>query len=157
MNKYIKIVLLVVVVFSVLFVTACVKKEENKEQVVNPLYEMKSLDSLQKKVGYKIPDIEKEVDKYYYVSTDSMSHARIIYSDFSILDIEKSSEDISGIYGGLKESVETIDDVEVTVYSLEDTIYAIWNKDTLSYSYSMKNASKEQLLEDIKIIVSKIQ
>ena len=131
------------------------ESKEELEQIVNPLTEVNSVEEMKKYLGFDVPVIkDKKVKSYIVIGEDKKAeHARIIYSDGSSFEMEKEvGKDVSGIYGGKFNKKETINDAEVSIYTMEDIKYGIWSDDTYSYSYSITKGKVSKLISDIKLI-----
>lgn len=135
------------------------KDVEKLVQMANPLTEVKNTAEMKDYLGYDIPIMtDKEVSKYIVVGDGKYAnHGRIIYNDESQFDIEKGDSDVSGIYGGVKKREESISGTKIVIYSYEDTIYAIWNYNNYSYSYSMKNSDDQALLIELNKLMKLIK
>jgi hypothetical protein len=110
---------------------------------------------MSKYLGYNVPIIKnKEVSSYIVIGEDKYAeHARIIYKDNSQFEMEKgTNKDVSGIYGGKLKQKETINNYEVSMYTMEDILYATWSDSNYSYSYSIGSGNIEELINDIKLI-----
>ncbi len=137
-------------------------KDQHKETLMelpNPITEVKSAAEMRQYLGYDVPIIlDKDVSKYIVIGKDKLAnHGRVIYTDKSQFDIEKNSEDPSGIYGGVLKDKESIGGVNVTIYTYEDTIYAIWTYNDFAYSYSMLNTDENNLNLEINKIMKIIR
>ena len=135
------------------------KDVEKLVQMANPLTEVKNTAEMKDYLGYDIPIMtDKEVSKYIVVGDGKYAnHGRIIYNDESQFDIEKGDSDVSGIYDGVKKREESISGTKIVIYSYEDTIYAIWNYNNYSYSYSMKNSDDQTLLIELNKLMKLIK
>ena len=124
-------------------------------QIANPLTELKSKEEMTKYLGYEVPTIEnKKISNYIVIGEGKYAeHGRIIYKDNSSFEMEKgTNKDVSGIYGGKFVKKETINNNEVSIYTMENIIYATWSDAKYSYSYSIENGTEKQLINDIKLI-----
>lgn len=122
-------------------------------QIVNPLTEVKSLEEMKKYLGYDVPTIkDKKITSYIVIGEGKYAtHARIVYEDESSFEMEKgTNKDVSGIYGGKLNKKETINNYKVSIYTMEDIIYATWSDSNYSYSYSIKNGNISDFINDIK-------
>ena len=133
------------------------KDSDNQKlmEIANPLTEVKSVSEMQVYLGYEVPIIEdKEVAKYYVIGEGKYAtHGRVIYSDKAQFEIEKSNSDVSGIYGGVKQTEESIGGTKVIIYTYEDLIYGVWQYGEYSYSYSVVNTDQNTLNLDINKIM----
>ena len=68
------------------------------------------------------------------VVNGTAQQGRIRYADGASFDMKQGTGDVSGIYGGVTESTETISGVAVSFLRYEDTRYAIWEKDGFTFS-----------------------
>lgn len=124
-------------------------------QIANPLTEVESVEEMSKYLGYNVPIIKnKEVSSYVVIGEDKYAeHARIVYKDNSQFEMEKgTNKDVSGIHGGKLKQKETINNYEVSMYTMEDILYATWSDSNYSYSYSIGSGNIEELINDIKLI-----
>ena len=124
-------------------------------QIVNPLTEVKSLEEMKKYLGYDVPTIkDKKITSYIVIGEGKYAtHARIVYEDESSFEMEKgTNKDVSGIYGGKLNKKETINNYKVSIYTMEDIIYATWSDPNYSYSYSMKKVNISNFIDNIKLI-----
>ena len=132
-----------------------VENHEELMQLVNPLMEVKSVEEMRQYLGYNVPVIpNKEVDKYIVIGEGKYAdHARISYKDGSYFEMEKgTNKDVSGIFGGELKQKETINGHEVSIYTMEDIVYANWSDSKYSYSYSIGSGKIKDLINDIKLI-----
>lgn len=131
-------------------------------QMVNPLVTVNSAQEMEKYLGYPVPVLEKDVDAYIVLVIDGIAESgRIHYADGSVFNIKRGTGDISGIYGGILEENKIIgSDVQngniiggtlVSFFVYEDTRYAIWETDGLSFSLT-GNAALE---DDIAALLAK--
>lgn len=112
---------------------------ENSLGRINPIVEVSSKEEMEEKLGFEVPMLTKDVEKYIVIIDADRKpyHGRIIYSDNSVFEIEKTEEkDISGIYGSEFKSKDLYNGIEAEKYTFENTEYVIWQKDGFSYSYS---------------------
>ena len=75
---------------------------ENNLGRINPIVEVSSKEEMEEKLGFEVPMLTKDVEKYIVIIDADRKpyHGRIIYSDNNVFEIEKTEEkDISGIYG----------------------------------------------------------
>lgn len=123
-------------------------------QIKNPLTEVKNQEEMKKYLGFDVPIInDKEVESYIVIGDDKYAEqGRIIYNDGSEFDMAKGKKDVSGIYGENLKQKEIINNNEVSIFTMENIIYATWNDSKYSYSYSVKNSNIEKLISDIKLI-----
>lgn len=149
-----------IAILIVLTVAVFINKQNNVMpieelvQITNPITEVNSLSEMRKYLGYDVPTLEKEVETYIVIGYDNYAnHARIMYKDETRFDMEKGTDDVSGIYGGTLEKEENIDNINVQYYTYEDISYVIWNNKGYSYSYSVSNKeiNKEELIRLIKL------
>jgi hypothetical protein len=118
----------------------CAEKQEEIPdagfvQMGNPLVEVASAQEMEAKLGYKVPVLDKAVDTYIVlVVNGTAQQGRIRYADGASFDMKQGTGDVSGIYGGVTESTETISGVAVSFLRFEDTRYAIWEKDGFTFS-----------------------
>lgn len=122
--------------FAIFIIGLVMFKNLNNENVLipNPMVEVKDINELSQYIKldlskYKIKNI-KEMYKF-----ENENLIQITYTDESKLRISKELKDNSGIYGSTLERTETINDINISIYKLDDTIYATWNNDNYSYSY----------------------
>lgn len=112
---------------------------ENNLGRINPIVEVSSKEEMEEKLGFEVPMLTKDVEKYIVIIDADRKpyHGRIIYSDNNVFEIEKTEEkDISGIYGSEFKSKDLYNGIEAEKYTFENTEYVIWQKDGFSYSYS---------------------
>lgn len=116
-------------------------KNSELVQIANPITEVDSFEELQKYFNVNIPLLDKDVDSYIAIGFDGYAdHARIKYLDDTTFDLDLSGkDDASGIYGGVVTKEEKINGINVKFYTYENINYAIWQKDEIAYSYSIKN------------------
>lgn len=122
-------------------------------QIANPITEVESIEEMKKYLGFDVPVLEKNVEAYIVIGEDKYAtHARIMYQDDTKFEMEKGNSDVSGIYGGIPEKEEIINNIKVQFYSFENTKYVIWSKNGYSYSYSNSNGevSKTELEKLLK-------
>ena len=115
---------------------------ENNLGRINPIVEVSSKEEMEEKLGFEVPMLTKDVEKYIVIIDADRKpyHGRIIYSDNNVFEIEKTEEkDISGIYGSEFKSKDLYNGIEAEKYTFENTEYVIWQKDGFSYSYSSEN------------------
>ncbi len=115
---------------------------ENGLGRINPIVEVSSKEEMEEKLGFEVPMLTKEVEKYIVIIDADRKpyHGRIIYSDGNTFEIEKTDEkDISGIYGSEFKSKNLYNGIDAEKYTYENTEYVIWQKDGFSYSYSTEN------------------
>ena len=115
---------------------------ENSLGRINPIVEVSSKEEMEEKLGFEVPMLDKDVEKYIVIIDADRKpyHGRIIYSDNNVFEIEKTEEkDISGIYGSEFKSKDLYNGIEAEKYTFENTEYVIWQKDGFSYSYSSEN------------------
>ncbi len=104
-------------------------------QMGNPLVTVDSLQEMESKLGYAVPVLDKEVASYIVLVINGTAESgRIRYADGSDFNIKKGTGDISGIYGGVLDREEALGGVSVSFMVMEDTHYAIWEKDGFTYS-----------------------
>ena len=131
-------------------------KPDELMQIVNPLTEVSSVEEMKKYLGFDVPVIEgKEVSTYIVIGEGKVAtHGRIMYKDKSSFEIEKgTNKDVSGIEGGSLKKKETINNIEVSIYKMEDIVYANWSDSTYSYSYSMENVKVDKLIKELKSFI----
>ena len=165
MNKSIMKRLIIIIVFCVCMMFAAIAmfiggskqqdstKKAKRLEIPNPLTEVKSLSEMNKYLGYTIPVMNKKVEKYIVIGEGKYAtHARIIYEDQSEFDMEKGSDDVSGIYGASIIEEKEIKKVKVTFHKKDETRYVTYTTDMYSYSYSKEGndittKEVEELLE----------
>ena len=129
-------------------------KEENSLGRINPIVEVSSKEEMEEKLGFEVPMLSKDVEKYIVIidADKKPYHGRIIYSDNNVFEIEKTEEkDISGIYGSEFKSKDSYNGIDAEKYTFENTEYVIWQKDGFSYSYSSeKGLALSELMSLIK-------
>ena len=95
----------------------------------------------------------EKVEKYIVIGEGKYAtHARIIYEDQSEFDMEKGSDDVSGIYGASIIEEKEIKKIKVTFHKKDETRYITYTTDMYSYSYSKEGndittKEVEELLE----------
>jgi predicted secreted protein len=120
---------------------------------VNPITELKDETEFETKIGIKPILLNKDIAVYQLINTDKNPIGEIRYSDESTYRVSKTSSDISGVYGGKKESKENIESITVEYYTMEDINYAIWKNGEYSYAYITKNTNdnyKEEVTSLVK-------
>ena len=165
MNKSIMKRLIIIIVFCVCMMFAAIAmfigggkqqdstKKAKRLEIPNPLTEVKSLSEMNKYLGYTIPVMNKKVEKYIVIGEGKYAtHARIIYEDQSEFDMEKGSDDVSGIYGASIIEEKEIKKIKVTFHKKDETRYITYTTDMYSYSYSKEGndittKEVEELLE----------
>lgn len=129
-------------------------KEENSLGKINPIVEVSSKEEMEEKLGFEVPMLSKDVEKYIVIIDADRKpyHGRIIYSDNNVFEIEKTEEkDVSGIYGSEFKSKDSYNGIDAEKYTFENTEYVIWQKDGFSYSYSSeKGLALSELMSLIK-------
>lgn len=127
---------------------------ENSLGRINPIVEVSSKEEMEEKLGFEVPMLSKDVEKYIVIIDADRKpyHGRIIYSDNNVFEIEKTEEkDISGIYGSEFKSKDSYNGIDAEKYTFENTEYVIWQKDGFSYSYSSeKGLALSELMSLIK-------
>lgn len=107
---------------------------DNNVLIPNPMIEVKDINELSQYIKLDLSKYKiKEIEEMYKFENEDL--IQIVYADESTLRISKEKKDNSGIYGSTLEHTETINDIIVSIYKLDDTIYATWNKDNYSFSY----------------------
>lgn len=80
---------------------------------------------------------QKNVKTYIVIGSGKYAtHGRIIYNDDSAFEIEKSKEDVSGIYGGTLEKEKTIAGIPIKINTFWKYKICTWQYKDFSYSYS---------------------
>lgn len=149
-----------IMLFGVLFLLNTDQWENrNLTQIANPLTEVKNAEEMTNYLGYEVPIIlDKEVDKYIVIGHGHYAnHARVIYKDNSVFNMEKGILDPSGIYGASLVSKETIGGVKVTINKYENTMYATWTYKNYSYSYAMKDVDENTLNIEVNKVLEIIK
>ena len=90
-------------------------KVSGSDSKKNLLKEVSSIKKMESDLGFTVPVLDKEVDKYF--------------------DIVKGDKDIIGIPDGKFFKTETIQGVNISYYSADSINYAIWSNKGYSYSY----------------------
>ena len=122
--------------------------DDNNVTISNPIIEVNSKEELEDIVGYSVPLLDKEVENFYVIK--DIKHVRIYYKDDSVFEMAKGNDDISGIYGGILEKEEKINNINVKSYTYNIINYIIWTSNRYSYSY-MDN--KELNVNEVKELV----
>lgn len=149
MSKKILSIAAVLIIAVVIIGVGVINKNNNGKiavtdllQIANPITELDSEEEMKKYLGFDVPVLDKEVESYIVIGEDKYAtHARIIYKDGTVFEMEKGDKDVSGIYGATLEKEETISDIKVSFYSLEELKYATWENNGFSYSYSNSNGN----------------
>ena len=119
-------------------------------QVVNPMVEVSSVVKMEEMLDFSIPMLDKDVETYIVLVYDSYPQmGRVYYADGSLFSIKYGQEDVSGIYGGILDSSETLNGVQVDFYHYESTRYARWEKDGFSCSLT----GDESLSDDVAQLI----
>ena len=102
----------------------------------NLLKEVSSIKKMESDLGFTVPVLDKEVDKYFVIGEKNKDkQGRIIYKDGTEFDIAKGDKDIIGIPDGKFLKTEAIQGVNISYYSADSINYAIWSNQGYSYSY----------------------
>ena len=81
---------------------------------------------------------------------ENESLIQIKYIDGSTLRISKENGDNSGIYGATLDKTETINGINVSIYKLDNTVYAVWNDNNYAFSYIFSdNDNTTQILSKL--------
>jgi len=145
-KKQIFIVFIIAVIVIILVGVIMNKENNNNEsnneinnellQIPNPISEVNSVEEMEQYLGFIPKVLNKEISVYQVIDNDEKPIGEIIYKDESRYRMSRLSGDISGIYGGEKEKTINTNNIDVTIYTMEDTRYAIWKDAEYSYSYS---------------------
>ncbi|MBQ8132022.1 MAG: hypothetical protein IJ193_05995 [Bacilli bacterium] len=166
MNKKIVMRLVVIIIGCICMLVAAIAmfiggnkqsnntKKPTRLEIPNPLTEVKTVSEMNQYLGFTIPVMDKKVEKYIVIGEGKYAtHARIIYEDQSEFDMEKGSNDVSGIYGGDKIEEKVYNNITVTFYKKDKTNYITYQTKEYSYSYSKedKEMEEEEVLQLMKI------
>lgn len=111
-------------------------KVSGSDSKKNLLKEVSSIKKMESDLGFTVPVLDKEVDKYFVIGEKNRDkQGRIIYKDGTEFDIVKGDKDIIGIPDGKFFKTETIQGVNISYYSADSINYAIWSNKGYSYSY----------------------
>ena len=164
MKNIFKIALFSLMAVCLVGLVGCGKKEEEKKeepvtQMPNPLVEVKSVEEMEEALGFTIPLLSGEVDKYIIINNEKGEayHGRVIYKDGYEFEMEKSTEDVSGIEGGTKKDTLKIEKVKVNLNQMEDITYATWTYKDYSYSLSKKDVKRDALAKQVKVLIKAIK
>ena len=106
------------------------------KEIANPIMEVESFEKLQSYFNTTIPKLDKKVDSYIAIGINGYAgHARIRYSDGTSFEMDLTSEDASGISGGILIKEEKINGITVKFYNYDGINYTNWTKNKISYSY----------------------
>ena len=147
---------LVLVGTTVLFHRTSTKPHPELVQTPNPLLEVQSAKEMSDYLDFDVPVLEKEADTYIVLVVDNYpTMGRIEYQDGSTFSMEYGSGDISGIYGGIFDNEQTINDVRVSFYHYltdenETMRYALWEKNGFTYSLT----GTENLETEIQTLIN---
>jgi len=134
--------------------------KDTRLKINNPLTEVNSITEMKNYLGFDVPVLKTKTVKSYIVIGDDNDeyayHGRIIYNNDAQFEIEKGNTDVSGFYGGVKEKEQTINNIKVTILTLDNTRYAIWSNNDYSYSYS-STINDNNFTVDLENIVSLTQ
>ena len=122
---------------------------ESNVLITNPMTQVNDISDLESYINldlkkYKIKEI-KEMFKF-----ESEALIQIKYVDESTLRISKGSKDNSGIMGATLDNTLEINDKNVNIYKLDNTVYAMWQNDNYSFSYVFSD------IDDISLVLSKL-
>lgn len=102
----------------------------------NLLKEVSSIKKMESDLGFTVPVLDKEVDKYFVIGEKNRDkQGRIIYKDGTEFDIAKGDKDKIGIPDGKFLKTEAIQGVNISYYSADSINYVIWSNKGYSYSY----------------------
>lgn len=122
-------------------------------QMDNIVINVASVSEMEEHLGFDVPILDKDVNSYFVMDTNPPM-GQVYYADGSEFRIQRSSGDISGIYGGALKETKDIDGVAVGFYKSTDAItYAIWEHNGFSFSYvytNNGNADIEMLIQQCK-------
>lgn len=117
--------------------------------ISNPMIEVKDISELEKYIKLDLSKYEiKKINEMYKFDNENL--IQIKYADGSTLRIGKESTDNIGIYGATLEKSEKINGVNVSIYKVDNIIYAIWDDDNYSFSYIFNDN------DDIALVLSKL-
>ena len=118
------------------FMNDATNKVSGSDLKKNLLKEVSSIKKMESDLGFTVPVLDKEVDKYFVIGEKNRDkQGRIIYKDGTEFDIVKGDKDIIGIPDGKFFKTETIQGVNISYYSADSINYAIWSNKGYSYSY----------------------
>ena len=101
-------------------------KVSGSDSKKNLLKEVSSIKKMESDLGFTVPVLDKEVDKYFVIGEKNRDkQGRIIYKDGTEFDI------VNGKFF----KTETIQGVNISYYSADSINYAIWSNKGYSYSY----------------------
>ena len=123
----------------------------NDENVLipNPMTEVKDITELENYIKLDLSKYEiKEIMEMYKFENESL--IQIKYIDGSTLRISKENGDNSGIYGATLDKTETINGINISIYKLDNTVYAVWNDNNYAFSYIFSdNENTTQILSKL--------
>ena len=106
-------------------------------QVGNPLVQVTSVADMEQMLDFTVPVLDKEVKAYFVIVSGGHGDiGRISYADGGEFRVRYGSGDVSGIYGGVQQSADTVNGTAVAYYAYENTRYALWEKGGFTYSLS---------------------
>ena len=128
-------------------------------EIANPITEVNSKEEMKKYLGYYIPVLNKEVERYAVIGEGKYAdHARVTYKDGTELNMEKGTGDVSGINGATFVKEEKLSNVDVKFYNYEfediEINYVIWEVNGFTFAYSNENGeiSSTEITELIKLV-----
>ncbi len=128
---------LCVVLGGVFLINSLTTSKPNPEyvQVVNPILKVASAEEMSEYLDFKVPVLKKEVTDYIVLVIDGYPQSgRILYADGGCFNMMYGTGDISGIYGGILEKEETVNNIKISYYNYNDTKYALWETEGFTYS-----------------------
>lgn len=119
-------------------------------QIPNPIISVTSIEEMEKRLDFKIPILDKNVENYSVLIEDGKpSIGQVDYMDGSEFRIRYGSGDISGIYGGALVESREIDGVKVDFFRFSDAefdiAYAIWEQNDFTFSYIYLDENETEL------------
>jgi len=107
---------------------------QNHDLITTPPLDAKSLQDLEKYLNMDLSKYEiKEIEEVILYEESDMGE--IIYKDGSSFRISKGNTDNSGMYDGTLMRELEYNNINVKIYELDNTKYAIWQSNNYSYSY----------------------
>lgn len=156
-------VILSVLVFAVLVVTACSNADQKKNEVANPMVTYDTIEQIEKKIGYSpavLPAYSGFEQKEMYIIGDQVVDLRYKNANGAEAAVrsQKNAEgDISG-YHGLSFTPETYNGVTYNIAENADdkAIVAYFTKGDMTYSMSATSLDMETFKSEFTTVIDEV-